>query len=155
MIIIELKERNDISENKKLNRIYIQFQEILKELRKKELPQKIIESISQDVIDLNSTVFTGKELQKYIKQKQKKILKQLEKEIKIVPKDYYKVLWSIVGLSVFGTPIGMILGLILMDNISLFAAGVPFGMIIGMIIGSEMDKKAFKEGRQLNIKIRY
>jgi F0F1-type ATP synthase assembly protein I len=155
MNIIELNGRNDISENTKLYKIYIQFKEILEGLKKMELPLKIIESVNQDVNELNAAKITGKELYKYVKQKQKKILTQLEKEAKIVPKDHYKVLWLCIGLSAFGIPIGMIFGILFFDNISLFATGMPIGMIIGMILGSEMDKKALKEGRQLNIKIKY
>jgi hypothetical protein len=33
----------------------------------------------------------------------------------------------------------------------LFGIGIPIGVIIGMAIGAGMDKKAFKEGRQLDI----
>ena len=36
MNIIELKERQNISDNIKLNRIYVQFRELLKELNKKD-----------------------------------------------------------------------------------------------------------------------
>lgn len=47
MNIIELKERQNIFANIKLNRIHVQFGELLKELSKKDLPLKIIDSINQ------------------------------------------------------------------------------------------------------------
>jgi hypothetical protein len=155
MDIIELKERDDILENVKLRRIYVQFQELLKELRKKELPHKIFESVNHDIEDLNSISLTGKELKKSFKQKQTKIINLLEKELKIVPKEHYQNLWLSIGMCVFGLPIGTIFGLVIFDNIVFYSIGIPIGMVIGIALGSEMDKKAFKEGRQLDVKIKY
>ncbi|MFY8110592.1 MAG: hypothetical protein ACOVKP_01170 [Flavobacterium sp.] len=86
-------------------------------------------------------------------QKQTKIIKLLEKELKIVPKNYYRNLWSALGMSVFGLPMGAALGLSI-GNIGLLGIGLPIGMLIGMLVGSQMDKKAFQEGRQLAIEIK-
>ena len=155
MEIYELKEKNGISDNVKLNRIYIQFQEILKELRKKELPEKIIELINQKIDELNSTSCTDKELKKLFKKKQAKIIELLEKETKIVPKNHYRNLWLAVGMSAFGLPLGVVFGLTVMNNIAFLGAGIPIGMVIGIALGSEMDKKALKEGRQLDLEIKY
>jgi hypothetical protein len=33
--------------------------------------------------------------------------------------------------------------------------GLPIGMAIGMIVGTNMDKKAFTEGRQLDVVLKY
>jgi hypothetical protein len=54
-----------------------------------------------------------------------------------------------IGMSVFGVPIGAMWFLI-SDNAAFFAIGIPLGMVIGMSIGMSYDKKAEKEGRQLN-----
>ncbi len=153
MHIIELKERMDISEDVKMSRIYIQFQELLKELQKKELPNAIIEFINQDIEDLNSVSLTSNEFEKLVKQKQTKIIKQIEKELKIVPKNYYRNLWLALGLCVFGIPIGIALRTSA-NNAGLFALGIPIGMGIGIALGTGMDKKAFKEGRQLDIEVK-
>ena len=155
MLITELKEKDGITENAKLNRIYIQFGDILRELRKKELPDKIIESVNQDIDQLNSSSLTGNELRKLVKKKQTNILKLLEKEVKIVPKNHYQNLWLVVGMTAFGVPIGMTFGLGVTGNASNIAIGLPIGMAIGYALGLEMDKKAFKEGRQLDVKIKY
>lgn len=155
MEIFELKEKGSISDNIKLNRIYRQFQEILKELRKRELPEKIVELINPKIEDLNSTSYTDKELIKLFKKKQKIILELLEKESKIVPKNHYRNLWMAVGMSAFGLPIGVVLGLTVLDNVALLGIGVPIGMAIGIALGSGMDKKALKEGRQLDLEIKY
>ena len=152
MNIIELKESTEISENGELGKIYAQFQGLLKELRKKELPEKIVEFVNHDIDDINSTSLTGKELGKFIKQKQTKIIKLLENELKIVPKEYYQNLWLALGICVFGLPIGVVFGSIL-DNMGLLAIGLPIGLAIGSVMGSRMDKKAFEEGRQLDMKL--
>ena len=89
-----------------------------------------------------------------LKQKRFKIIKLLEKELKIVPKNYYRNLWFIVGMSVFGLPLGVAFG-ISIGNLGLLGIGLPIGMVIGIAVGSGMDKKAHKEGRQLNIEIKY
>ena len=88
------------------------------------MPHRIIEFVNQDIEEINSTSLIGNELRKLVKQKQTKIIKLLEKELKIVPKGYYKKLW---------------LGLV--------------NPAIGSALGSRMDKKAFEEGRQLDVKI--
>lgn len=154
MNIIELKERQNISDNIKLSRIYVQLGELLKELKNKELTPEIIKSINHDIEELNSTFLINNELRNLAKRKQTKIIKVVEKELKIVPKNYYRNLWLVVGMSAFGLPIGVAFGLSI-GNIGLLGIGLPIGMGIGIAIGSGMDKKAFEEGRQLDIEIKY
>ena len=154
MNIIELKERENISDDIKLSRIYVQLGELLKSLKKKELTPEIIKSINGDIEELNSSSLTSNELIKLVKLKQTKIIKVVEKELKIVPKNYYRNLWLILGMSVFGIPIGVAFGSSI-GNMGLLGIGLPIGMGIGIVVGSGMDKKAFKEGRQLDIEIKY
>ena len=154
MNIIELKERQDLSADTKTNRIYIQFGEFLNQLRKKNLPQNIIESVNQDIEEINASSSTGDDFRKLVKQKQTKIIKLLEKELKVVPKNYYRNMWLALGMSVFGLPLGVAFG-VSIGNIGLLGVGLPIGMAIGSAIGSGMDKKALEEGRQLNIEIKY
>ena len=54
MNIIELKERQDISENIKLCRKFAQLGNFLKELKKKELPLTVIESVNNDIEAINA-----------------------------------------------------------------------------------------------------
>ena len=154
MNITELKERSDISEDVKLSRIYTQLQELIKELKQRELPDEIVETINKDVEELNSTSLVGKELRKLTKQKQTNILFILMKKLKIVPKNHYRIMWMALGMSVFGFPIGIAYGAAL-GNVGLFPTGVGFGMVIGLILGKRIDKKAFEEGRQLGVEIKY
>jgi len=154
MTITELKERSDISEDAKLNRFFGKFRELLKELNERKLPDKIVETINKDIEELNSTSLVGKELKKLAYQKWTKILNLLMQELKIVPKNRYRTIWLVLGMSVFGLPIGIVYGAAI-GNIGLFPTGIGFGMAIGLLLGARLDKKAFKEGRQLGVDIRY
>jgi uncharacterized membrane protein len=145
MNIIELKNRPNISTDIKLSKIYSQFEALLSELKKKELPQNIITTINKSVEEINSSSLTGIQLRKLVIQNQTTILKQTEKELKIVPKNHYLYLGTGLGISLLGILIGLLIGQLLF--------GLPIGMLIGIIIGSAMDKKAFNEGRQLNLEI--
>ena len=153
MTIKELNIRQNSFTDNNLIKIYSQFGELLNELRKKELPENI-KKLTNDCVDqINSSTLTGTQLTKFIKQKQTSILKQVEKELKVVPKNYYRNLGLVLGMTAFGLPIGVAFGLSL-GNIGLLGLGLPIGMVIGLAIGSSLDKKAFTEGRQLNIEIK-
>ena len=153
MTIKELNIRQDISTDNKLNRIYTQFNELLNELRKKELNENVEISINESINNLNSSTLSGTQLTKLVKQKQTAILKQVEKEQKIVPKNYYRTMWMLVGMSGIGLPIGVAFG-VSIGNIGLLGLGLPIGMAIGLVIGMSLDKKALNDGRQLNIEIK-
>jgi len=154
MNIIELKERQNFSADTKTNRIYIQLGELLNQLRKRNLPENIIESVNQDIEVVNAASLIGNDFRKLVKQKQNKIIKLLEKDLKVVPKNYYRNMWLALGMSVFGLPIGVAFGASI-GNMGLLGVGLPIGMAIGALVGSKMDKKALEEGRQLNIEIKY
>lgn len=154
MTIIELNEIKDISDKTNLNELYTQFQILLKELRKRELPVTIIGAINNDIEVINASTLENGALRKLIKEKQTKIVRLLEKELKIVPQKYYRMLWLPLGMSAIGLPLGTLLGLS-MENMGLLGIGLPFGMAIGIAIGSGMDKKAKVEGRQLEVVLKY
>ena len=148
MQIIELKNLPENNHDEKLTLAYIQFQHLLNELSKKPLPDIIVATINQDISELNVLTTT-----EGLKQKQKNILKLLEKQLKIVPKNYYRNLWFVLGMSVFGLPIGVAIALSV-HNMGLLGTGFPLGMFIGMLVGAGMDKKALTEGRQLDLEVK-
>ena len=154
MIINELNQKPDIEKNVKLKKVYIQFEKLLFELRKKDLPDGLVMSINEDIEKLNSTIASGDELRKVIKKIQTKIIKKLEKEVKLVPKNYYSYLWLAIGIASFGVPIGVAFGAML-GNMAFLGIGLPIGLAIGFLVGYEMDKKAYEEGRQLDVEIKY
>jgi len=145
MIIIELK----IIEGTANDPTSISFRKLLSELRKKVLPPEIIESVNQNIEEINSSSLSGNALRKLIRKKREKIIKLLEKELKIVPKHYYRGYGIIMGM-IMGMPLG-IFGLFI--NAALLGAGTLVGSLIGLIIGWQMDKKAAKAGRQLDVVI--
>ncbi|WP_242917322.1 hypothetical protein [Pontibacter liquoris] len=153
MNLTELKERQDISQNRERNRIYIQFGNLLNELDKQPLPHEITEQINQEINEINATDRTGYELIKLVKEKQTKVIRLVEKQLKIVPMKYYSKLWLALGMATFGLPIGVAFGLSI-GNMAMLAVGLPVGMAIGAAVGAGMDKKAFEEGRQLAIEIK-
>lgn len=154
MKIIELSPSLDLEKNKRLREKYEQFKQIILELSKRDLPDGLILSVNQDIEEINSLACSELDFIKVIVKKQNQILKMLEKEVKLVPKNYYRNLWLGLGMAAFGVPMGVIFSFSL-GNMAFLGLGIPFGFVIGMSIGISMDKKAFEEGRQLGIEIRY
>ncbi|HSQ47388.1 MAG TPA: hypothetical protein VLM44_10790, partial [Lutibacter sp.] len=150
MKIIELNQKPGIDKNVKLKEAYLQFEKLLIELGKKELPDELVVSINKDIADLNAISGTGDELKKIVKKKQSGIIKLLEKELKLVPKNYYRNLWLALGMGAFGIPFGVAFGTSL-GNMAFLGIGIPIGLAFGIAVGTAMDKKAFEEGRQLDM----
>jgi hypothetical protein len=151
MQIIELKEVQNISNNKSLDYTYSRFKELLQELRNKELSQKVIACISRDIKEINSSANTDKILSKLLNDKHTKILTLVKKEYKLIPKGPYTNLWAVLGIIVFELPFGIIYGKIT-DNVGIIGAGLPVGLGVGILVGMWFDNKVKKEGRQLNIR---
>lgn len=154
MNIIDLNERQDLSNDIKLKRTYDYMGELLKELKKKDLPHNIIQEVNSKVEIINVSTLTGNELRRLVKNKQTEIIKLMEKELKMVPKNYYRNLWLALGMSAFGLPLGVAFGSS-MGNMGLLALGIPIGMVLGLVVGKRMDTKALEEGRQLEIELKY
>ncbi|UMY64682.1 MULTISPECIES: hypothetical protein [unclassified Flavobacterium] len=134
----------------KLNKTYTQFGELLDELGQRELPETIISALNASVDKINASTLEGNQLCRFIKQQQTSLLRKIEKELKLVPRNHYRNMWMMLGMTTFGLPIGAAIG-VSIGNIGLLGIGLPFGMGIGIVMGSAMDKKALKEGRQLGI----
>lgn len=154
MEIKEMKKRPSIDQNKKLISAYGQLDKLLTELKKKELPEEIVKSINNEIDRTNSVSGLEKELRKQIRNTQSSILKLIEKELKLVTKNHYRDTWLAVGMAAFGLPLGVAFG-ISIGNMGLLGIGLPIGMVIGMAVGSDMDKKAFESGKQLDFEIKY
>lgn len=154
MEIKELKKRQNIVQNKKLEATFQQFNNLCTELKKINIPDDMIILINAAIEQLDTSVSSEKKLKDEIIKVQKSILKKLEKELKIVTKNYYRNLWLVLGMATFGIPLGVAFGTTI-GNMGLIGIGLPLGMAIGMAVGTGMDKKAFKEGRQLNLEITY
>lgn len=122
-------------------------------LKTKMLPSETSNIIDQAINEINAIADSDRLLIKKVKEKQNAIIKLLEKQHKIVPKNYYRNLWMVVGMSAFGLPIGVAFGMSI-GNIAMLGIGMPIGMAIGIGVGSSLDKKALEEGRQLDFEVK-
>ncbi|NBP71319.1 MAG: hypothetical protein EBU52_21600, partial [Cytophagia bacterium] len=89
-----------------------------------------------------------------IKTTEGKIVRFVEKQLKLVPQKYYRKLWLLLGMTSFGIPFGVVFAMSI-GNMAMLGIGLPIGMGIGVAIGTALDNKALKEGRQLDIELKY
>lgn len=146
-----LRPRPDLIEPRQ-RKPFDQLQALLQELNTRDLPPDTAAAIQQRVHELNESVLPAGPWLRRMQQTQTAILKQLQKDLKLVPRHYYRNLWMLLGIGAFGMPFGLLFGMVL-KNLALFGIGLPFGMSIGMAVGASLDKKAAQEGRQLNTPI--
>ena len=57
-----------------------------------------------------------------------------------------------IGMAVFGIPLGVVFGTT-QGNMAFIGIGIPIGLVMGVAIGSQKDKKAKEEGKQLQVDI--
>jgi len=154
MEINELKKRDGIDSNKKLAELYVQFGKLLSELRKRDLPDEVVQSINTNIDLIDPDSGTEEELRKQLRHTQADILRQIEKELKLVPKNHYRNIWLALGIAAFGVPLGVAFGASL-GNMAFIGIGMAMGIPIGLAIGTGLDKKAADEGRQLDVEINH
>lgn len=147
--MIKLIERPEISSNEKAARYYRQLNMLHKSLENREWTNEIKEFLNQSTNTMNQLSNEDKKFIRRVKIHEHLITEYIEKKTKIVPKAYYKKKWFTLGLGVFGMPIGIIIGNVT-GNMGLLGIGLPFGLLIGQFVGSSMDKRAAREGRQLD-----
>ncbi|WP_349523558.1 hypothetical protein [Allomuricauda sp. NFXS6] len=149
-MILEPIQRPELTD--KTKSAYEQFERLILEIKKKKLPEEIELVINKHITQLNSITDTDKTLRNEIRKEQSKIVGMLAQKLKIVPINYFRKTWFVLGMTVFGIPIGAALGLSL-NNMAYLGIGLPVGMSIGLAMGSRMDNKAKEEGRQLDIEL--
>lgn len=150
----KLIERPNLVANSRIALLYNQLAAVLRALEERNLPDNITESINQDVQLLNGISDDAKGFAKAVKTAETKIVRLVEKQLKVVPQKYYRKLWLLLGMSSFGIPFGVVFGMSI-GNIAMMGIGLPIGMGIGAGIGTAMDNKALKEGRQLNVELKH
>lgn len=154
MEINELKKRDGIDSNKKLTELYVQFGKLLSELRKRDLPDKVVQSINTNIDLINPALETAEQWRKQLRKTQSDILRLIEKELKLVPKNHYRNIWMALGIAAFGVPLGVVFGASL-GNMAFMGIGIAMGIPVGLAIGTGLDKKAAEEGRQLDVEINF
>jgi len=148
----ELNRRPNPELNKKLSKAYTEFDALTTELKKKEIPDEIVETINWYIEALNSVNGSDREFIRSLRRTRTKTLQLVIKSLKLVPKNYYRNMWMGIGMAAFGIPIGVAFGTS-HDNMAFIGIGIPIGLAIGIGIGSGMDANAQKQGRQLDIDV--
>ncbi|WBL21344.1 hypothetical protein [Zunongwangia sp. HRR-M8] len=150
MELKRIKPRADIAQNKKSYKTFSQFMGFTEVIKQHELTDPVIEKLNVEIDKVNEAPI--KKLKNQIKKSQLKMLQIIEKDLKLVPKNYYQNTWIAIGISAIGIPLGTVFGLVL-DNMAYLGLGIPIGLAIGFAIGSQKDKKAKEENRQMNMEV--
>jgi len=150
MQIANLNPRITSEQDKLLNSKLDCFNKLITELQKRELPNNIVLFVNNIIEQINLHNGNSEVLLRVIRSSQSQILNILEEKLQIVVKRHYHYKWFVMGLSVFGLPVGAVISLIL-GNISYIGIGLPIGMLIGVKFGDYLDKKAFENGKQIDV----
>ena len=143
MRIENVNKRDNLSEDSKLSKSYKKLQDLIDALNKKTIPDNIVVQINDDVLLASGISGTEKELEKSLKKVYSKIIKLIEEELKLVPKNSYRNKFTGLGI-VFGVLFGTVF---FKDNLGI---GIPMGLVFGAALGSFKDKEAAKNGKQLD-----
>lgn len=149
MPLTPLESRLSFEENPKLAKPASKLRTLLEAIDKKSVPLEQENKINEIIEGVNNFSGTDPQLIKHLKASKSSILKILEKELQIVPKNHYQLQWMAIGMSVFGIPMGVAFGTSL-GNMAFLGIGLPIGMAIGIAVGTSKDKEAEKKGLQLD-----
>lgn len=139
-------------QNKEDKKTIAVFEKLLSELGNRTVPASIEAFVNECIERINNSVLPEKKRIRFVAKQQTLILQRVEKELKWVPKNHYRFLFMLFGMSGIGVPIGVSIGFAL-NNMGLLGTGFPIGMAIGFTIGIAKDKKAAAENRQLNLDV--
>lgn len=152
MEIKNLNKNNTLEQDKKLNKLYVSFEKLLDELKRREIPSELVHSINLQIEEVNSFSGQNRGLRKQIRKSRSKVLKLIEKELQLVTKNHYRNMFMALGMA-FGVAIGTALGTS-NENTSFLSVGIGIGMVLGLGVGSAKDKKAKENGLQLDLEIK-
>ncbi|GAA5088919.1 hypothetical protein GCM10023210_13080 [Chryseobacterium ginsengisoli] len=154
MEINQLNLKFDQVHNPNLIGLYFQIQDILKKTNNKKLPTEAVQYINHIVEQINSSTLKDKPLLELLEEKQNYIVKFLEKKYDIVPRNHFRNMWISLGALIFGLPVGVLL-IYIFDQTGFLVLGLLAGAGIGTLVSISMDTKALREGKQLNIELKY
>ena len=152
MNLYRLKNRSALQQEGKAFKKQEKLNMLLAELGTRNLPESLSNTINEKVEKLNLLKGSEKELYKAYIKFQHSILRLIKEETGIVKKGHYKHMWTALGMSAFGIPLGASFGLIL-GNMGFLGIGFPIGMVIGAAVGTKKDKEAAAEGKVLDVEI--
>ena len=126
-----------------------QFNELLLELEERTLSFEM-EQVIHDELKMIPTKETRRKFLSQLYKSQRRILYQLEKQTKLVPKRYYMQYYMVLGMVVLGAPIGSIFIALFENGAAFMGVGFGIGLALGIAFGTQKDQRAASEGRQLN-----
>lgn len=144
-----LNRSSDTFDSPRKVKTWDKLRQLIEELGTMKLKPAVQEEMVRSVQELNVYQGSDAKLISLARKKINGILRLLEKEMNVVPKNEYRLRWLALGMSVFGVPMGVVFGLIL-ENMAFLGIGLPIGLTLGIAIGNSMDHRAAQEGRQLN-----
>ena len=126
------------------------YDHLIRLLRKKNIPPFIVQWINSEIDRINSQEGSNFVINRKMKNSLRRIFELLEKKLKIVPRNYYRKLWTALGMATFGLPLGVVFGLS-MGNMAFIGVGLPIGLATGIALGNHLDNVAAEKGNQLDI----
>ncbi|MEM6345539.1 MAG: hypothetical protein AAF927_16725 [Bacteroidota bacterium] len=139
-----------VGQNEKLQKSFDKTQALIEALNQRELPEDTQAAVQAEIEGLNAGITEVKAYTKSLSKAYNNMVKRVQKDVGLSPKGYHRSQWMVLGMTIFGLPLGMAFGMML-DNLGLMGLGLPIGMGIGLAIGSGLDEKAAKEGKQLSV----
>lgn len=139
----------NLTGDKKLTAIALRLDTLVDALNERSIPSELAEKINGRIRSINATGGFSVSVRE-MTSLYKEILKLIESELGVVPKNHHLKIWMALGMPAFGLPVGIMLS-VLTGNYAFVSIGLPIGMGAGVAVGSAIDRKAATEGRQLNI----
>lgn len=143
---------DELLNEEKVVRTYEKLNQLMEAIDPRTIPSDVKMKIQACLSIVAETAHEKKPFLKALHKSNNTIVRLLEKHLKLVPKNYYQVLWMSVGMAAFGIPLGVAFSAAL-NNYAFIGLGLPIGLGIGLALGVTMDKKAKAEGRQLPVDI--
>lgn len=152
MTFLPLEERPELTSQSKIQKRFNTLNQVWNEIQKKDVPPATLEKLNGFIEEFNRLDTNDKTLKKAITKTRTNLLTTLQKDLGITPKHYYRNLWMGLGMAIFGVPLGVMFGFSF-GNMAYLGLGIPLGLAFGLAMGEQKDKKAAKEGKQLDVDI--
>lgn len=149
MSLTPLSYRPSFEENPKLAKASHNLSSLLTAIGQKPITSRHVQKINEIIAEVNDFSGPDLELVKQFKSAQAGILKLLETDLQIVPKNHFQSQWLGIGMAAIGLPFGVAFGAAL-GNMAFLGIGLPIGFGIGIAIGTAKDKQVADEGRKLD-----
>lgn len=152
MVLENLTQHYTDTANQKLEKKYEYLFRLFSLVTDREISSESLENINACISRMNVEQKDAKTQLKALCRQQTMVLRHLEKNDRLVVRNHYRNTWLALGMAAIGLPIGAAIGTS-QGNMSLMGYGMSLGMVFGLIFGSIKDKKAAKDGRQLDIEL--